>query len=187
MHPYFTGLIRTIENFPFDAIEKALEVLLAAYERQAQVFTLGNGGSATTAIHFAGDLNKTTITDPAAPRFRARSLAENIAQVTAWGNDVSYEEIFREQLVNFLQPGDVVFAISGSGNSVNVLRAVEYAREKGARTIGLCGFDGGKLGQLTEIAIICRNNDMLQVEDLHSIVCHYLTWELRERVKENRG
>lgn len=181
--PYLHRIVQSVLNFPLADIDRAFCALWDAYERGAQVFTLGNGGSAATAIHFAGDLNKTTITDPTARRFKARSLAENISQLTAWANDVSYDLVFQEQLVNFLQERDVVFAISGSGNSPNVIKAVEYAKEKGALTIGLCGFSGGRLGQLADIPIICRNDDMLQVEDLHSIVCHYLTWELREKIR----
>ncbi len=184
--PYLDGVIQSVIDFPLADIDRALDALWKAYQERRQVFTCGNGGSAATAIHFAGDLNKTTITDFSAPRFKARSLAENISQVTAWGNDTSYDDIFKEQLVNFLQPGDVVFSVSGSGNSPNVLRAVEYAKKRQALTIGLCGFSGGQLGEISDISVICRNDDMLQVEDLHSIVCHYLTWELRARIKDNR-
>lgn len=180
MHAYFQGIISSIESLPQERIEECFAILCEAYRDGKQVFTFGNGGSAATAIHFAADLNKTTITNPQAPRFQARSLAENISLFSAWANDTDYEKVFTEQLVSFLNPGDVVVAISGSGNSPNVVSAVQHARENGATTIGLCGFDGGKLGQVAEVAVVCANDDMLQIEDLHSIVCHYLTWRLRE-------
>ncbi len=183
MRSYLRGVVDSIEALPLEEIDRTIDALFDAYKQKAQIFIVGNGGSAATAIHFAGDLNKTTITDLSAPRFRARALAENISQVTAWANDITYEEIFSQQLMNFLEPNDLVVAISGSGNSPNILRAVEYANGRGALTIGLSGFAGGRLGELADIAIICRNMEMLQVEDLHSVVCHYITWELRERMR----
>lgn len=185
MSDYLRDIRKSVAELPIADIHRARDVLFAAYQRRAAVFTCGNGGSAATAIHFAGDLNKTTITDPERARFRARALAENISQVTAWANDANYEEVFREQLRNFLSPGDVVLAISGSGNSPNVLRAVEYAAQQGAQTIGLSGFNGGRLAGLVDVPIVCRNHNMLQVEDLHSIVCHYLTAMLRELICES--
>lgn len=183
MRPYLREVVDCIETLPLTEIDRAIDALYDAYDKKAQVFIVGNGGSAATAIHFAGDLNKTTLTDFSAPRFRARALAENISQVTAWANDLAYEEIFSQQLANFLDAGDLVFAISGSGNSPNILQAVEYGNQHGALTIGLAGFEGGKLGELAAIPIVCRNMEMLQVEDLHSVVCHYITWELRERMR----
>ncbi|NLK07905.1 MAG: SIS domain-containing protein [Firmicutes bacterium] len=183
MRPYLKAVMESIKELPLDQIDQTLDALYDAYQRRAQIFIVGNGGSAATAIHFAGDLNKTTLTDFSKLRFRARALAENISQVTAWANDLAYEEIFSQQLANFLDDKDVVFAISGSGNSPNILRAVEYGNTHGALTIGLAGFAGGKLGELAQIPIICRNMEMLQVEDLHSIVCHYITWELRKRLQ----
>ncbi|NLJ85844.1 MAG: SIS domain-containing protein [Firmicutes bacterium] len=183
MRPYFESIVESIKAFPLEEIDRAIEALYDAYKRRAQIFTLGNGGSAATAIHLAGDLNKTTITDLEAPRFRARALSENISQITAWANDLAYQEVFRQQLMNFLEPKDLIFAISGSGNSPNVLKAVEYGKGHGALVIGLSGFAGGKLGDLAHIPIVCRNTEMLQVEDLHSIVCHYITWELRAKLR----
>lgn len=187
LHPYFQQIVDTINHLPMQQIDKGLELLYNAYLSRKQIFTLGNGGSATTAIHFAGDLNKTTITKHDAPRFRARSLAENITLCSAWANDYGYVKVFSEQLINFMEAGDIVFAISGSGNSPNVIAAVEVAKQKGGKTIGLCGFSGGQLGRLADVPILCPNNNMLMIEDLHTAICHYYTYCLIKRLAESYG
>ena len=144
-----------------------------------RVYTLGNGGSASTASHMASDLNKGASRHDA-PRFRTVALTDNIPLMLAWGNDSSYEDIFIEQLKNHLEKGDVVIAISGSGNSENVLKAVEYANKEGAITIGLTGFDGGKLAKMAKISYIVPSNCMQQVEDVHLLIEHLLSMMLRD-------
>src|ERR1700693_1735217 len=126
------------------AVEQVVDIILDAYRRGQHVYILGNGGSASTATHFACDLSKATIVQGHA-RLRVTSLTDNVALLTAWANDTSYTMVFAEQLDNLLNPGDVVIAISASGNSPNVLAAIDVARGRGAVTVGLVGFTGGRL------------------------------------------
>ncbi len=134
---------------------------------------MGNGGSGTTASHFVCDINKGTCLE-LEKKFKVICLNDNMPTVLAYANDLSYERIFVEQLKNFLQPGDVVIGISGSGNSENIILAISYAREAGAKTIGLSGFDGGRLAQIVDIPFVAAINDMQKVEDVHMIVVHML-------------
>jgi D-sedoheptulose 7-phosphate isomerase len=147
---------------------------------------MGNGGSAATASHMANDLNKLAIV-PEQPRFRAISLSDNVPCMTAWANDSAYEDIFAEQLSNFLDPGDVVIAISASGNSPNVIKAIRLAREMGAITIGFTGKDGGQLKPLVDICL-CIPSDHLGVqEDGHIILDHVIANALRLQTKDTKS
>ena len=137
------------------------------------IFTFGNGGSGSTALHFASDLMKTTIVQ-GRKRIRALCLNANIPLVTAWANDSAYENVFKEQLENLMGKGDFVIAFSGSGNSKNVLRAVDYANLNGAITVGVTGFDGGLLKGKAAIPIVVPSNDMMRIEDSHLLICHML-------------
>jgi D-sedoheptulose 7-phosphate isomerase len=148
-----------------------------------QVIVFGNGGSAATASHFVCDLAKGTIT-PGCPRVRALCLADNTPLITAWANDKSYDSIFAEQLKVYLDPDDLVVAISGSGNSPNVLRAVEVAKEGGATCYGLCGFDGGQLAQLAHYAIVIPAEHIQQVEDIHLLILHSISLLVKERLEQ---
>src|SRR5579863_6380939 len=136
---YFTKLSKLIAEIDRKQIDDAVEVIANAWQQGRQVITLGNGGSSMTALHFITDWNKSVFMYGGKP-FRGRSLVDNIGLVMAYGNDISFEDIFIEQLKNILQPNDLVIAISGSGNSENVVRAVKYANENGAQTLGLCGY-----------------------------------------------
>src|SRR2546426_1318474 len=138
-------------KIPIGAIERVVEIILDAYSNSGHVYVVGNGGSATNATHFACDLSKATIVEGRA-RMRVTSLADNIALLTAWANDTSYEKVFSEQLTNLLNPGDVVIAISASGNSPNVVSAVRAARLMGAGTVGLVGFSGGRVLETVDAA-----------------------------------
>ena len=140
---YLGQLRDTIDTLPRDRLAAMGEMLFRAYRNEKQVFTVGNGGSASTASHMAADLGKNTI-GPNMRRFRILSLNDNAAIVTALANDIGYEHIFSEQLVNLIQPGDLLVAISGSGNSPNVVRAMTYAREQCAEVVAVLGFDGGR-------------------------------------------
>src|SRR5215207_8522054 len=144
-------------------------------DRDAQVFVVGNGGSAATASHFAVDLGKGASLD-AERRFRVLSLTDNVPWITALGNDLSYEDVFVEQLKNFARPGDLLLAISGSGNSENVLRAVRYANSIGCRTIGLAGFAGGKLREQAQECLVVNSDHMGRIEDGHFIVQHLIVY-----------
>jgi D-sedoheptulose 7-phosphate isomerase len=179
---YIQEVIETLERMKDDFPKKAEEIiaiLLAARESGKRIYICGNGGSASTASHMASDLNKTAGRKDAWG-FRAVSLADNIPVMLAWANDASYEDIFVEQLRNHLESGDVVIGISGSGNSANVLKAIEHANNEGAVTIGLSGFQGGKLAKLAQKSYVVPNNCMMQIEDVHLLIEHLITMTLRD-------
>jgi len=177
---YCRGLEACRQEVPAEDLERVLQAILRAYEADGTVFVLGNGGSASTASHLACDMGKGTAI-PGQRRLRVVSLTDNPALLTAWANDTSYEMVFKEQLENLLQPGDVVIAISASGNSPNVLRAVEYAKQQGAVTIGLIGFGGGKLKRLVDLDITVSSRNYGQVEDYHLTLNHIFSQYLRQR------
>ena len=153
-------------------------IIKNARDKNMQIFVMGNGGSASTASHFVSDLLKTSITNEA-NRFKAMSLSDNIPVLLAWSNDVSYDKVFSNQLENFLQEDDVVIGISGSGNSKNVLNAIEFANQKNAITIGLGGKGGGKLSELAKINLTVQSDDMLTIETIHLLICHLIITLIR--------
>ena len=178
---YLRELKETFDKLPYSQIKKIKDILLQAYRENKKVFIMGNGGSATTASHFACDLAKGTAgKDNSRKRFKAIALTDNVPLLTAWANDTAYENIFLEQLKNLLDTGDVVIALSGSGNSKNVLRAVEYANAQEAVTIGLTGFEGGKLKSMVKECLIVPSRRMEQIEDVHLILEHLLCFWLRK-------
>lgn len=179
---YLDEVILSLEAMKKDFPAKAAEivsVLAEARDSGRRVYVMGNGGSASTASHMASDLGKGSCRKDA-PRFKSISLTDNIPVMLAWANDLSYEDIFVEQLRNHLEVGDVVIGISGSGNSKNILRAIEFARKTGAETIGLSGFDGGKLARLAKTSYVIPNSCMQQIEDIHLIIEHLLSMVLRD-------
>jgi len=179
---YLEEVQYTLGALPLECIQDVVDVLLSANYVGSTVFTLGNGGSAATASHFMCDLAKGTIT-PGRPRFRVVALTDNVPLMTAWSNDVAHEDIFAEQLRGLMGRGDVVVAISGSGNSPNVLRAVELAHQMGGITIGFSGFAGGQLSTLVDVPVVAPNNCMEQIEDVHMTLCHLVCTVLRERLR----
>jgi D-sedoheptulose 7-phosphate isomerase len=172
---YKAELFKAIETIDLEKVGKAIEVFTRARDEGHHIFVCGNGGSASTASHFACDMVKGASFNRA-KRFRIMALTDSLPTLTAYSNDVHYECVFVEQLKNFAQPGDVVMAISGSGNSPNVLRATEYANSIGCRTIALTGRDGGQLGPLAEVNIQVRNSHMGRIEDGHLIVAHMIAY-----------
>src|SRR5579863_6938152 len=164
---YFDELQRVVAGLPHNSINQIAETLLKAYESQRSLYLFGNGGSASLASHFACDLGKGTAYCNGGKRFRVLSLTDNLPTLTAWANDSSYEDVFSEQLRNFVQPHDVVFAISGSGNSKNVLKALRAAREAEAVTVGISGFQGGAMKSLCDVCVVVPSEDMQIIEDLH--------------------
>ncbi len=162
-------------------IRQVSDILLAALREGRQVFLFGNGGSAATASHFAVDLGK-GLQAPDGRRLRALALTDAVPMMTAWANDTDYSRIFSEQLANFACPGDVAIAISGSGNSPNVLKGVRTATEKGALTIGFTGDMGGKLKDLVDLCVVVPSDNMQHIEDCHMIVAHVIYTDLRERL-----
>ena len=169
---YFEELQKIVVALPHGTINQIANELMKANESGRIVYLFGNGGSASLASHFACDLGKGTAYCNGGKRFRVLALTDNIPTMTAWANDSSYEDIFSEQLRNFVQPQDVAFAISGSGNSKNVLRALQVAREAGARTIGISGFQGGKMRSLCDICLVVPSDNMQIIEDLHLAMAH---------------
>lgn len=176
---YLEGMRDLLGKFPQEEIARAVEILHKARLARRRVYILGNGGSAATAAHFVNDLNKLAST-PDKPRFRAMSLTDNVPLFSAWANDAGYENALAEPLANFVEAGDVVIAISGSGNSPNVLKAVEVARAAGAITLGLTGFDGGRLGEKVDCCILVPSCSMPQVEDAHMVLEHLISCALRD-------
>jgi len=168
---YFRGLGNTLQNLAHDAIDEIAHVLVQAYKDRAAVFLFGNGGSAALASHLACDLGKGTAMQ-GQERFRVLSLTDNVPLMTAWANDACYEEVFAEQIRNFVQPGDIAFAISGSGNSPNVLKGLEIAKALGTYNIGLSGYEGGKMKSLCDICVVIPSHNMQVIEDLHLSVSH---------------
>jgi D-sedoheptulose 7-phosphate isomerase len=169
---YFEELQRVMGSLPKDGIDQIAETLVKAYDAGRTVYLFGNGGSASLASHFACDLGKGTAYCNGGKRFRALALTDNLPTLTAWANDSSYEDVFSEQLRNFVQTGDVTLAISGSGNSKNVLNALRVAQEAGATTIGISGFQGGEMKSLCDICVIVPSNNMQIIEDLHVAMAH---------------
>jgi D-sedoheptulose 7-phosphate isomerase len=182
---YFEMYHHVVAHLPHGAIEQAIRELLRAYEDGKSVFIFGNGGSAALASHFACDLSKgTVIGNNGHRRFRVMALTDNVPLMTAWANDSCYDRIFAEQLQNFVAPGDVAFAISGSGNSPNVLQALETARSARAVTIGLTGFQGGKMKNLCDVCVILPSDNMQIIEDFQLSVTHAVFTVIRRRISE---
>src|SRR5438094_1499685 len=162
-------------------LESVLHVLEEAYGSGHRIFIMGNGGSAATASHFALDLAKNTIM-PGAPRLKAISLTDHVPLITAWSNDTAYEHIFSEQLANMIEPGDVAIGISASGNSPNVINALNLAKQYRASTIGLLGASGGKIKGMVDAYILAPGQNIEQEEDAHMILAHVITRHMREVV-----
>jgi len=152
-------------------VDRIIEIITNAAAEGRQVFICGNGGSASTASHAITDWNKMTYIHTGQP-FRGVCLNDNVGLITAFANDVDYAEVFVGQLRSLVRAGDVVIAISGSGNSPNVVRAIEHANGAGAITIGFCGFDGGKLKAAAQHSVWVRSRDMQICEDVHLSLCH---------------
>lgn len=164
------------------AVEHAAAELVNAFEENRTVFVCGNGGSASTASHMAADLAKNT-GGAGRPGLRVMCLNDNMAWLSALANDFGYEHVFVEQLRNLLQPRDVLVAISASGNSPNVVRAAEFVRARGGRTVGLVGFTGGRLRETCDVVVHLQSADYGRVEDGHLILNHILTEALRARTR----
>ncbi len=181
IHDYLNLIKDTIDKLDQEQIEKAIEAFMRVYDQGSTIYIFGNGGSAATATHAAGDFLKGA-SFGLEKRFRVISLVDNLPALMAIANDISYDDIFIEQLKNFMQPGDLVIGISGSGNSKNVLKAMEYARGKGVQTIAFCGFKGGAILKVGDIAIHSVAMDMEVAEDLHMMVFNVIKKEVMRRL-----
>jgi len=176
---YKAALLEAIDQIDTGRVEQAIRWFEEAREGAKGIFVCGNGGSASTASHFACDMVKGASYNRNV-RFRIMALTDSLATLTAYSNDVSYDCVFVEQLKNFARAGDVVMCISGSGNSPNVVRAMEYANTIGCRTIALTGRDGGKLGPLAQLNIQVAVPHMGRIEDAHMVVCHMIAYRFME-------
>jgi D-sedoheptulose 7-phosphate isomerase len=181
---YASQLASIISSLPSDQIAQFTDIIEQAHRNGRSIYIFGNGGSAATASHAAVDLAKGL---ECQPRLKALSLTDNVPLITAWANDTEYENIFAEQLGNFIGPGDVAIGISASGNSKNVLRAIELANSVGAMTIGLAGYDGGKLKTLAQHCLVVPSDNMQQIEDAHLVICHQIFTALRSRLSQSAG
>jgi len=176
---YREQLLQTIDTIDVEKVARAIEWFQDARSKGRAIFVAGNGGSAATASHFVCDMVKgASFGKPS--RFRIMTLHDNIPTMTAYSNDVSYCDAMAEQLKNFAQPGDIYMAISGSGNSPNVICAMEYAKSIGCRTLALTGRDGGRLAAMADLSIQVPEPHMGRIEDAHHIVCHMICYSFME-------
>jgi D-sedoheptulose 7-phosphate isomerase len=178
---YKSALHDAIDRIDTNLVEQAIRWFRETRNNDRHIFVCGNGGSASTASHFACDIVKGASFNRV-NRFRIMALTDSLPTITAYSNDVSYECVFAEQLKNFAQRDDLVMCISGSGNSPNVLRAAEYANSIGCRTIALTGRDGGKLGPMAQLNIQVSVPHMGRIEDGHMIICHMIAYHLMENL-----
>lgn len=170
---YIENEIAVLRALDVDALNELLNLLEQALENENMIYIMGNGGSAATASHFQNDFNK-GVSEYTEKKFRFLCLNDNVPTVMAIANDIGYDEIFRFQLRGRLRPGDLVIGISGSGNSKNVLNAVEYARECGNTVVGITGFGGGKLRELADYSLHVPVNSMQITEDIHMVFDHLM-------------
>ena len=176
--------IEILKILDIDAINAAMNMLNEALETEKNVYIFGNGGSAATASHFTNDFNK-GISEYTEKKFRFICLNDNIATVMAIANDISYEEVFRFQLTGRIKAGDLVIAISGSGNSPNVINAVKYAKEQGNTIIGLTGYSGGELKPLSDVSLHVPVDDMQITEDIHMLFDHLMMSVFCKNIKKH--
>jgi D-sedoheptulose 7-phosphate isomerase len=179
---YFEQLLQVIPQLSFRSLDGIVDTLYQAYERRHTIFLFGNGGSASLASHMACDLGKGTSSSHRKKRVRVVALTDNLPTITAYANDMGYEHIFSEQLKNLAQPGDIALAISGSGNSPNVINALHVARMLGMTTIGIGGFEGGAMKALCDITAIVPSDNMQLIEDLHLSIAHCVFTVLLNRI-----
>lgn len=179
INDYLAAQRAAVEALPADAVARWIDVLGSALNDNRQVFAMGNGGSAANASHFATDLGKGA-SDALERRFRVLSLNDNVSWITALGNDYAYEDVFVRQLENYGQPGDVVIALSVSGNSPNVVKAMEWARENGLRTLAAVGGKRGRLAEVAEDVIVVDSTHYGRVEDCQMHICHLLCYAFME-------
>jgi D-sedoheptulose 7-phosphate isomerase len=183
---YLNGLKGVLDRLPLKPIDEIIRVIEQARDEGRQIFVIGNGGSAATASHMMNDLCKGTLGhkgDAPWPRLRVIALTDNVSLMTAWANDTDFNHIFSEPLKNLAQRGDVLVAISASGNSPNIIAAVEAAKQIGVTVLGLAGFTGGKLSKMADVSLIVPSDGYGPVEDIHMILDHIITSYLYEKLK----
>jgi len=174
---YLDGLQQVLRQVDRDAVDRVIDLLYDAYHRGRRIFIIGNGGSAATASHMMCDLAKGCAVE-GKPLVKAMSLTDNVPVMTAISNDIAYENVFTEQLKVFLEAGDVVIGITASGNSPNILHAIQYANEQGATTVG-----GGKLKAMVNVDVTVESRNYGHVEDLHCVLEHLISQAVRGRIR----
>ena len=174
---YTERLSHVLKQLDHAAIDRGVALIESTWKAGKQIITLGNGGSSLTALHYINDWNKSIYLSHGVP-FRGRSLVDNVGLLMSYANDIAFEDVFSEQLKNILEPGDLVIALSGSGNSENVIRAVDYANSHGAITLGLCGYRGGRLKEKAQQVIWVDADDMQLAEDVHFLFGHIVMQRL---------
>jgi len=177
---YQAELLAALQSIDLAKVERAIETLAEAREQGHKIFVCGNGGSASMSSHFTTDLVKGASFGRTS-RFRILSLVDSVPTLTAYSNDVSYECVFVEQLKNFAETSDVVLAVSSSGNSMNIVRAVEYGNSIGCKTIALTGREGGKLGRVAQLSIHVPHTHTGRIEDTHGIILHMISYYFMEQ------
>lgn len=183
---YIDLLKSTLDQLDRAEIEKAVQAFLRVYHHQGTIYIFGNGGSGASASHATGDFLKGA-SFGLEKRFKVISLNDNMPALMAIANDMSWDEIFIEQLKNFITPGDLVIGISGSGNSKNVVKAMEFAKDKGIQTIAFCGYKGGKIKEIADIHIHSKAMDMEIAEDIHMIVFNIIKKEMIARLHTSQS
>jgi D-sedoheptulose 7-phosphate isomerase len=187
---YLAGLKAVLDKLSLKEIEGVIKAIEQAHAEGRQIFVIGNGGSAATASHMMNDFNKGTLGhkgDAPWKRMRVIALTDNVSLMTAWGNDTDYNHIFSEPLRNLAQPGDVLVCISASGNSPNIIAAVDAAKEIGLKVIGLTGFGGGKLAKMADVNFLVPSHEYGPVEDIHMILDHIITSYMYEKLKSSNA
>jgi D-sedoheptulose 7-phosphate isomerase len=182
---YLTGLKDVLDRLPLQPLDDIIRAIEQARDEGRQIFVIGNGGSAATASHMMNDLCKGTLGhkgDAPWPRLRVIALTDNVSLMTAWANDTDFNHIFSEPLKNLAQRGDLLVAISASGNSPNIIAAVEAAKQIGVTVLGLTGFSGGKLAKMADVSLVVPSDGYGPVEDVHMILDHIITSYLYEKL-----
>jgi D-sedoheptulose 7-phosphate isomerase len=175
---YLDGLKMCIDTLSLEQIAEVIGYIEAAYQENRQILIMGNGGSAATASHMACDLGKNILPKQTAkshPRCRVIALTDNVPWITALANDLRYEYIFSEQLRNLVREGDLVIAISGSGNSPNILEGVRTAKTLRAKVVGILGFNGGQVREMVDHYVIVNSSSYGYIEDIHMVLVHIIT------------
>jgi D-sedoheptulose 7-phosphate isomerase len=183
MKNYFTEYInaqkKTLESIPVEKIDQVVTMFKTALDQEKNIFVFGNGGSAANASHFVTDLGKGS-SDKTYKRFRCLSLNDNTSWMTALGNDYSYDDVFARQLSNFAKPGDILFTMSVSGNSPNLVKAIQWGKENNLQSIALVGNKRGKLAEISDVVIVVDDGHYGRVEDAHMGICHMIAYAFME-------
>ena len=182
---YLEEIKVAIDSIPLKKIEKIVNMIYITYKKNKCIYVIGNGGSGSTASHFACDLGKGTICEEK-KRFKIISLNDNMPIITAFANDCGYDNVFSEQLKNILNREDLVISITGSGNSPNIIKAAELAKKRKAKTIGIMGFTGGILKSILDVGVIISGNNYGQIEDIHLILTHVISRYFQEMIKKEK-